>query len=794
VEQWQAKWIWVHGQEKESNVYVETRKRFELQGKAERAALKVTANQFYKLLINGTEVGRGPAPSDNKWKYYDTYEVAEYLQRGDNVIALIAYNFGTETIVTQQLQGPGGLLLQLDLVLEGEGTDLGGSIGTGTGTGIPMTIATGEDWKCRRSRRWHPKPSRQHKWRGFREIYLAQEEDGWEQVSYDDTDWPDAHVVAAACQPDSSWPRLLPRDIPPLKESIRRPSAVVASEAFFGFIVDAEALLEEQEQRVLSVDASVPGSFPQITYDFEREVVGYPELTVEAPEGGVVQLFYGESLELELTDTFILKKGLNRLSPFARRAFRFIKLAVQATPQPIAIKELTLRFVHYPFPEQGSFRSSDELLNRIWETGKYTTLVNSQNHFEDCPHREQALWVADAVVMAKVVYQTFGDAAIVRKSLLQSARIQHEAGSIAGTGPEYNPFTLPDFCAHWLFGVHEYWSYSGDTAFLDEVWPHVVKLSEWFAEQEDASGLFARADRQGWWCFIDWSDDIERQDRVTAISCFYYKYLRLTAELSLQMGERERAAALQEKAERLRNAIRSLLRDPSSGYYADCLTDNGLSASITAQTNFAAIWSGVTDDAEAERFIREVYLPGKLPSIKGAFFYHIVLETLFRYGFADEAIAQIRAYWGDMLERGATTWWETFDPSLPFCTIPSPYQGHTPTYLQDAIPVSHSHGWGASPTNLLTSEILGVDALTFAGNENHVFLRPRAAGDLTWAEGTIPTSVGDIQAKWESNPDDSFRFEALLPQGISWEAVDLREVQVQQKDGGTQVTAVFGGK
>jgi len=793
VEQWQAKWIWADGHEKESNVYVETRKRFELQGKAESAVVHVTANQFYKLLINGTEVGRGPAPSDSKWKYYDTYEVAEYLCQGDNVIALVAYNFGTEQIVTQQLQGPGGLLLQLDLVLQGEGQ----GAGTDTGTGTPITIFTDGDWKCRRSRRWHPKPSRQHMWRGFREIYLAQEEDGWEKVSYDDSNWPDAHVVAPACQPDSAWPRLLPRDIPPLRESIRRPSAVVASEGFHGFISHADALLGEQGQRALTVDASVPGSFPQITYDFEREVVGYPELTVEAPEGGVVQLFYGESLELELTDTFILKKGLNRLSPFARRAFRYMKLAVQATPEPIVIRELTLRFVHYPFPEQGSFRCSDELLNQIWETGKYTTLVNSQNHFEDCPHREQALWVADAVVMAKVVYQTFGDAAIVRKSLLQSARIQHEAGSIAGTGPEFNPFTLPDFCAHWLFGVYEYWVYSGDTAFLHEVWPHVMKLSEWFAEQEDESGLFAKADREGWWCFIDWSDDIERQDRVTAISCFYYKFLRLTAELSEQMGEIAHATALREKAERLRSAIRSLLRDPVSGYYADCLTDNGLSGSITAQTNFAAIWSGVTDDVEAESFIREVYLPGRLPSIKGAFFYHIVLETLFRYGFADQAISQIRAYWGDMLERGATTWWETFDPSLPFCTIPSPYQGHTPTYLQDAIPVSHSHGWGASPTNLLTSEVLGVDALSFAGSgssEGQVLLRPVAVGDLEWAEGVVPTPAGDVQARWESNSDGSFRFEALLPRGINWKAVNLSEVQVRLKDGNTQVTAVFDGK
>ncbi|UVI29615.1 glycoside hydrolase family 78 protein [Paenibacillus spongiae] len=773
---WEAQWIWTAGHESDNNVYAEARKTFQLDSLPAKADLRITANQQYKLFINGKEAGRGPSPSNNLWKYFDSYDAASYLQAGVNIIAVTAYNFGTERIVTNQMQGPGGILLQLDLYnADADDADL--------------TIATGPDWKCRRSPRWTANPSRQHYWGGFREIYLASAEDGWEQADYSDAAWPAARVVAGAEQPDSPWPRLIPREIPRLKESLRQPKAVIGSESFLGQIIHAESLLvgasAELRQKGLTVDASVPGSFPQITYDFDREVVGYPELVVDAPEGGVLQLFYGESLEVELTDTFMLKKGTNRLSSFGRRAFRYMKLAVQATMQPIVIQELNLRFVHYPFPEQGSFRSSDELLDRIWETGKYTTLVNTQDHFEDCPHREKALWVADAVVMAKVVYQVFGDAAIVRKCLLQSARNQNEDGSIPGTGPEKNTFVLPDFCAHWLYGVKEYYDYSGDVSFLQEVWPNIVKLSEWFAAQEDAEGLFSRADRNGWWCFIDWSDDIERKDRVTAISCFYYKFLKLAAEISDVLGEK-RGAEFNRKAMRLRAAVRDRLRIPGSKLFADCMTDEGLSGSVTAQTNFAAVWSGITDEEEAVEFIRDVYLTGSLPRIRGAFFYHIVLETLFRHGFANEAVEQIRYYWGAMLDRGARTWWETFDPELPFCTIPSPYQGHTPTYLQDAIPVSHSHGWGASPTNLLTSEVLGVDASNLGSGM--VTLSPTIVDGVTWAEGVIPTPSGDIQASWRTGDDGKLHYEVLMPAGLKWTGSGLHDVQVEQLGDTVRIT------
>lgn len=751
MDQWKASWIWDESAKGMPNVYMEARTSFTLPALPDRASLRVTANQEYVAFLNGKPVGRGPSPADNGWQYFDTYEVGDRLVEGENVLAVLAYNFGTKEIATQQFQGPGGLLAQLDVW--SQGADFG--------------VATDETWKVRRSPRWVQKVSRQHHWNGYREIYLADKEDGWELAGYDDTGWRQADVVARGLQADGPWPRLLEREIPFLLTEARWPEAIVAIDANYGTVSGSESMLGPGEQeRAMMMEAERPGAMPGIVFDFAREAVGYMEIIADAPEGGVLQLLYGETLDMALLDTFVLKKGRNMLSPFGRRAFRYAKLVLQAAPEPVRVRRCMVRQVRYPFAEQGRLETSDPLLNRIWDTGLYTTMMNSQDHLEDCPLREKALWIADGVVMGRVIANAFGDRALVRKCLLQAARIQNADGSIPGTGPERNPFLLPDFCAHWLFGVYDYWRYTKDERFLADVWEPVRLVLEWFHAQLDETGLFAKADRAGWWCFIDWSDDLDRRDRVTAVSCFYYKALRYAAELGEAMGRPEQTRLWEERARTLREAVRAQLWLDEAGAFADCLTEKGLSASITLQTNFAAIWSGMMTEAEAERFLREYWRTGKLPDIKGAFFYHIVLETLFAMGKGEMAYAEIAAYWGGMLERGATTWWEVFDPQSPGCTLPSPYQGNTPTYLADHVPVSLCHGWGASPTYLLTKHALGVSIDELGGRTVRLSLAP---GSLQWAKGDIPTAFGTVTAEWKRNATGRIDYDLRLPEGLHWD-------------------------
>jgi alpha-L-rhamnosidase len=195
-EDWQAHWIWSSLPENTSNVYLEARKTFELPSCPEQASLFISANQEYLVYINGQEAGRGPSPSDQQWKYFDRYDVGPLLNPGCNVVAVLVYHFGSTDIVTQQMQGPGGLIAELE-------------IDTGSAR---FSVFTDSGWKVRRSPRWIEQVSRQHQWNGFREIYRAEREDSWEQAAYDDSEWENATVIAKAGEPGCPWPRLLPRD------------------------------------------------------------------------------------------------------------------------------------------------------------------------------------------------------------------------------------------------------------------------------------------------------------------------------------------------------------------------------------------------------------------------------------------------------------------------------------------------------------------------------------------------------------------------------------------------------
>ncbi|MGG1516520.1 alpha-L-rhamnosidase N-terminal domain-containing protein [Paenibacillus oryzisoli] len=700
---WISKWIWADEPGRKHNQYADFRQAFWLtENEAEQfLRLRISARQEYSLRINGQWVGRGPSPCTPEWQYYDTYDISDYIRSGENVVAAVCYQFGESDIVTGQMQGEAGFLLQIE-----------------NETGTEIRTATNRTWKARVSPSWRTTNERISRWGGFKEIYLAAEEDGWELPGYSDEGWTQAVEIAGVGETDSPWPNLIPREIPFLAKELRYAVSVVRTETNFGSVSGTEWLLIENVDRAeaLLMDASTPGSLPAVVYDFGTEVVGRPILTIDAPKGGVIRIAYGESLELQEVDTFILKHGQQQLQPFGRRACRFLKVMLMAAPEVVTVKGLCFEQVGYPFARQTVFDSGNTRFDAIHEVSLYTTRMNCHDHTEDCPWREKALWVVDGMVMGKIIYANYADTTLMRKCLLQGARIQNKDGSIPGTGPERNAVLLPDFCAYWLLGVYDYWRYSGDMELLRELKPAIDRLMDWFERQTDETGLFARADRPGWWCFIDWTDDVDRRDKVSAISFLYYKalvvYERMQRALTPADAAVDRTSA---RAKRLNDVIRRQLWLPDLGLYVDCLTDEGQSGHFSLQTNFMAVWCGLMDKTETNRFLDDYYLLGKLPPVRGPFFQHIVLEVLRDAGRQEQALAVIQEYWGAMLNRGATTWWETFDASMPACTIPSTFQGHTPTYLQESIPVSLCHAWGASPAYLLNQLIFGVD-LSEAGS------------------------------------------------------------------------------
>ena len=94
------------------------RRAFALEKKPARAVLYITADDYYKLYVNGTFVAQGPAPAYHFRYGYNVVDMTPYLHEGDNLLAVHTLYQGLINRVWQSGDLRHGLLL--DLVADGD--------------------------------------------------------------------------------------------------------------------------------------------------------------------------------------------------------------------------------------------------------------------------------------------------------------------------------------------------------------------------------------------------------------------------------------------------------------------------------------------------------------------------------------------------------------------------------------------------------------------------------------------------------------------------------------------------
>ena len=645
-----------------NNVLIQYRKEFD-NPDGDNIVVRIHANMYYKLFINGAFVSRGMAPSCAAFPYYE--EKKFRVKKGKACIAVVLYGMGESTfLVTEQNKGPIALNLEIDIGQKRYVTD--------------------ESWKCRlapdyfRDTMLDPMANRISAWGGYKEIYDTRKSDeGWLSAGYDDMLWQNAVICTQA---QELYGTLLKYDLPPLEEQEKLEPVLIQTDCNLGRI--------EVTGGRTTLHTDVPGSFPAVTYDFGKETVGYPEITVKGDEGGSLSVWYGESIDTIRCDTFVLSGKEQLLSPFNRRAFRYIKLSANGGSS-VAVESVFVTPVHFPLREVPvSFEN--ELLDKVYQTSIYTTKLASQYHFEDSVYREQAQWLLDSRIMALVHYECFNETRLAEKAIRQFCRTQREDGSICAMGPMPCNQLLPDFCLHFVMMTEEYIRYSGKEADA-EMLTALKRLFVWLERNEDASGLLSVDGKENWWCFIDWAN-LDKRGNVTALNCLYYAALKAYAKIL--GGDKEKSAKYSLKADAVRETINRTLFCAERGLYSDCVVDGQMSDSCSQQSNMYALICGVAEHPQelCEKTVSDNFDGVK---INGAFMMCLCVDYLLSNGYIDKAMDWIKRYWGEMLSRGATTWWETFDMASPHCSVPFAYSTNNATYMHEYIPVSYCHAWGA---------------------------------------------------------------------------------------------------
>ncbi len=359
-----------------------------------------------------------------------------------------------------------------------------------------------------------------------------------------------------------------------------------------------------------------------------------------------------------------------------------------------------------------------------------------QDFYEDGVKRDRHLWAGDLRIEALSGYYAFGDYDLARLDLLRMARIQLADGSVPAAGPGPSSLILPDYCTYWISALWEYYMHSGDKVLVELLYPNVQRQMRWFTRQLDRSSLIRDADREDWWCFIDHAD-IDKRDKVTALEAAYYHASTSAANIARVVGDKGGAAEHLARAKRVKRSVNKLLWLQDLGAYADCRAGSEISSRITQQTNALAVFCGV---AGRERWdsIHQVIFDqnGVRPTITPYMNFYVV-KALYRMQRDQQCLDLIRRYWGGMLKRGATTYWEIYDPRRPADFVPDS-------------DMSFCHGWSAGVTSILPAEVVGIKP--GAPGFREVLIVPHLA-DLDWAEARVPTPHGDVFVSWKRRAD-----------------------------------------
>lgn len=375
-----------------------------------------------------------------------------------------------------------------------------------------------------------------------------------------------------------------------------------------------------------------------------------------------------------------------------RYSFRYVELKVIDTSpkwqavfyNPIVTSETSADLLKVKKPEL-----EDEKLSKIYDVGLKTLADCMQDVFEDGPKRDRRLWLGDLRLQALANYATFDNKELVRRCLYLFAGMTTEEGKISA-----NVFVKPKNIPDDTF-LFEYSLFFISTLYdLNEAHPDIKIVNELYStckKQMDITlGMFDQDGKlmvdEDYPVFVDWSNEFNKDTAGQAEAIYVLKQF---IELARLVGEEEL-----DKYEKSLELISSYARNKLYNSEKKLFVTTGDEYNIASQVwmVLAKVMSPEENKEIMTTMIQEMF---PVKNIATPYMYHHIVEALFEGGLEEEAVQLMKDYWGKMIDLGADTFWEAFDPDDPDY---SPYGS--------PILNSYCHAWSCTPVYLIHKYVL----------------------------------------------------------------------------------------
>lgn len=374
-----------------------------------------------------------------------------------------------------------------------------------------------------------------------------------------------------------------------------------------------------------------------------------------------------------------------------RYAFRYVRVDVIDTSPGFSVRFANVR-AHavtsagpMPAPIGATPRRK-----RMDEVAMATLHDCMQTSFEDGPRRDQRLWVGDLRLQALANYASFRSNDLVKRCLYLFAAYCDKDGLVAACVyekpyPRYGGMHIIDYAALFNVTLRDYVVATGDIETGRDLWPVAQRQLELLSRWISPDGLFL--DPGNMWIFIDWASKLHKAAAIQGLLAFAWD---ATADLAARIGKDAEAGPIRARTKAMRQAGRAAYWDAARG-----VVTSGPDKQVSWASAAWAVLGGMLSPPEGRRAMRGALDDPQALKPFTPYLYHYVVEALVTCGEKKRAGQMLDDYWGAMLDAGADTFWEVFDPANP---LSSPYG--------DIHVNSYCHAWSCTPSYFLRNGIL----------------------------------------------------------------------------------------
>ncbi len=707
------------------------RKEFSVEKKVKSAYAYVTACGYYELYLNGQKVGDHvmdpPITDFNKRILYSTYDISEYLTKGNNAAGVMlgngAYNYRTTPgrygIGSSRENNP-SFITQMIIKYE---------------DGSEEMVVSDDSWTTA------PGPITYNNFYGGEDYDATKELPGWNKANYSEKGWEKA---VPAERPKG---KLVALSSPPIKvtETIEPVASVKVKDGVYLF-------------------------------DLGQNIAGWWQVKVSGKPGQTIRIRGAETLNDSLfakplgqgdrlsekytyhsqswSDYTLKGEEEEVFEPrFFYTGFRYVEVATSDHSDLTNIN-VAGRVVHSDIERTGYFESSDSLLNKIYKAGVWSQKGNLVGNPTDCPHREKGAYTGDGQVIAETSMHDFQMASFYKKWLNDMHDAQEPNGRIPNTCPTLVGGMGGGIAWGSAYILIPYWMscYYNDTQILQENYSgmkrYIQYLNNLAKSDENPNEPYIINYFDGYWYSLgEWcapgQSDCPNHE---VVNTFYYYYdVKMLSEIAKKIGAKEDLMHLDLLSDSIKTAFVQKFFDPETCNYGTTETYQtyqllAILGDLVPEGYRDKVLKTIVDDISR----RNNHLNTGIIGTK------YLWPTLVEAGYSDLAydVATQKTYpgFGYWIENNATTLLEAWEGTN-----------------------SHNHQMFGSIVEYFYKYLAGIQS-PLEGNTSagyhHIYLKPCIPGGLNSVKASLETMSGTIILFWKKEGKTLF-YDVEIPANTS---------------------------